>query len=193
MRKTAAIKAAEQQAAATSLFENDSDRSPMPESSGQAIRGVFELRPSLKDDGEPVFSQDGSVRAWTLWWRPLPRLAQDDDGTVRQVGVTPGVPVEVATDLAYCRWQVFDDRKRQADFAAVYFRDLPAYIEMEVMTVSGVWANWMFEVDWATGSESAGRNDDDGQDQGDQSQPSTPQGGASTTGAKLPATGGGGK
>ena len=170
----------------TSMFEQESPDSPMPDSTGQAVRGVFELRPTAAP-GRPMFAPDGTVRSWTLWWRPLPRMMKSAEGDVRPVGVAPGDPVEVATDLAYCRWQVFDDRKRKSDYAAVYFTDLPAYIEMEVQTTSGIWANWMFEVDWATGSESAGRDDEEseGEPQGDllggravQEAPQTGTGGA---------------
>lgn len=164
-RASARMRAQAAAAAEASVLERAAGNSPMPESTGQAIRGVFELRPTVTGDGRPMFTPEGAVRSWTLWWRPLPGLMQLQDGTVVEAGPPSGEPVEVATDLSYCRWQVFDDRQRKTDYSAVYFTDLPAYIEMEVATTSGLWANWMFEVDWATGSESAGAAPADAEDE----------------------------
>lgn len=57
--------------------------------------------------------------------------------------------------LEMCRWSVYRGRKLMPDYAATYSGELPAYVQLEIRTTSGVYANWMFEVGWATVREPA--------------------------------------
>lgn len=121
----------------------------------RAVRGRFYLQPN------PV-TVPGRPTSWTIFWQPL----RAPDGVAiadsREVELVPaGQAVPIATDLAYCRWQVFDDRARKVEFQATWQDDLPAYVEMEVETVGGLWASWMFEVDWSRGQESLPLDDED--------------------------------
>jgi len=154
---------------------------------GASVRGAFEIRPSVDANGAPVI-EDGRVRSWTLYWQPLaPKETSPGSEVVPGVPPSPppsvpnGPPVEVATDLEYVHWQVFRERERRAEHVGVWTPDLPAYIEMEVKTIDGLWANWMFEIDWVTGAEdeapAAGSSDGTGEspdEGGDAGAPATP-------------------
>ena len=71
---------------------------------------------------------------------------RDDDGVVLGDKVTDG--------LAGLRFTVFDDRQRKLDYTAIWYEDLPAYVEVEVATVAGLYGNWMFDIGWFIGPES---------------------------------------
>lgn len=74
-------------------------------------------------------------------------------------GISAGVLVDPRMDptavplirgLEMCHWSVYRGRKLMPDYAATYSGELPAYVQLEIRTTSGVYANWMFEVGWAT-------------------------------------------
>lgn len=131
--------------------EGADDDSRLPDAVGAAVRGAFELRPAARS------ADPSRPRSWSLYWQPLTPLPSTRSEAERTepppVAVPNGPPVEVATDLEYVHWQVFRQRERWSAHRGLFYSDLPAYIEMEVRTIDGVWANWMFEVDWAIGSE----------------------------------------
>lgn len=115
-------------------------------------RGAFVLRPS---DGTLPRRVEELVRpdtpSWDLWWVPVDR---EEEG-IAAVGRTEGVIV--ARGLAACRWRFFrsdENKSLQAlTEAEVTARaDLPAYFEVDVATVQGQRARWMFEVGWTTES-----------------------------------------
>ena len=58
--------------------------------------------------------------------------------------------VPLIRGLEMCHWSVYRGRKLMPDYAATYSGELPAYVQLEIRTTSGVYANWMFEVGWAT-------------------------------------------
>ncbi len=113
-----------------------------PPGLGGVIRCAFELRPE----------RDGT---WTLWWRALPlpehggAIARDTDPTE-----DPGA-VALVSGLTKCRWTAFDDRERKSKLSAAWATELPAYVELEIATNRGASANWMFEVGWSNGTETA--------------------------------------
>ena len=126
---------------------------------GPALRGVFELRP------DPAFAKarnwgvpglDPRKTGWTLWWRPLPHTDEGAAGALFTMSpeedprATP-----IASGLEKCRWLAFNKRKRADEFNATQFQELPAYMELEVRTTTGLTAHWMFEVDWINGPETA--------------------------------------
>jgi hypothetical protein len=120
---------------------------------GKIYRGAFVLRPTADASGQPPASD--TPDSWTLWWQPLPPAREDGNPPSAAEIAGYALPIEVASDIAYLRWQVFDDRVRKQDYAGVWRLDLPAYVEVELATTAGLWANWMFEVDWVDGSEGA--------------------------------------
>ncbi len=107
-----------------------------------AHRGDLELRPMpARAPGQPS-------PGWEMWWVPqappdLPDSAPEGD------------PYQVATDLAYVRWRVFQGRAFHEEFVTKILDDLPAYLELEVQTLGGLEASWLFELNWSVGSELA--------------------------------------
>lgn len=126
------------------------------------VRGVFELTPDEdRKPGEPI--------SWTLWWRVIGasfetgsldaaldlgrranvnRLMGDtideEDGATR---------VKLAEGLRTVRWTARRDGEPMDRLEVVWWRDLPAYVELETMTLDGRWNKWMFEVSWTQGAE----------------------------------------
>lgn len=104
-------------------------------------RGVFELRPDPR----------GAPRAMTLWWRPI-----QHDGTPFYDSVEPdreNQALRLVDGIRSLRWQIFDDGIRHERFVGTWESELPAYIELEIRTVTGLYANWMFEIGWSIGAE----------------------------------------
>ncbi|MFO0830239.1 MAG: hypothetical protein U0637_00210 [Phycisphaerales bacterium] len=132
----------------------------------RAVRGAFELLPKEDQSGQALLGEDGNPKAWELWWVPLaPRMTIEE---VREMGraravleaSSYGQPFRVATDLTACRFRMFSDRTRKEEYQATIQNELPAYAEVDVATVAGVSATWLFEVSWATGPETRPRTDD---------------------------------
>ncbi len=101
------------------------------------VRGAFVLTP---DEVSELSRSDDGRTGWTLWWQPM-------------VGGEDTAPVPVATGLVYCQWQVFKDREMHAELTAGIPSDLPAYVQLEVETLAGLYANYMFELAWVVGEE----------------------------------------
>lgn len=121
------------------------------------FRGIFELKPVPPGTPGPGGSPARSVLTWALWLRPMPPGTIENagrQGSVREYDLGP--PSLIASDLTYLRWQFYDDRVRKTEFSTAYVNSLPAYVEMEVQTASGLWENWMFEVDFVMSSEESG-------------------------------------
>jgi hypothetical protein len=64
---------------------------------------------------------------------------------------------------------VFHGREYHDEFAAEWADELPAYIELTMETADGLYAEWMFEIGWTSGGETAELEDvlDTGDDQGE--------------------------
>lgn len=127
----------------------------LPEPTGRAIRGAFELRPAPPAPE----ALPGAAPSWTLYWQPLSPMSESRPEEERGLPPAPaqpsGPPVEVASGISYLHWQFFRNRARIGADRQVWTEDLPAFIEVEVATVDGLWANWMFEVDWSVAPEGA--------------------------------------
>jgi hypothetical protein len=124
-----------------------------------SVRGVFELRPDATTN-RLLPLQQVSEQGWTLWWRPLPASDQDSDGdrfTLDPTADPRAVPI--ATGLAGVQWIAFKQGQRSPDLSATQMLDLPGYVEMQVRTVDGLFANWMFELGWSEGDENGTVND----------------------------------
>lgn len=132
----------------------------LPPSFALPMRMALELRPDRMTrwiDDRPRGTSDG----WTLWWRPLP---SDPRFPVPADPVDDVNAVPLAQGLASCHWRVFQKNQFKDDFAAVWWQDLPAYLEMELETVAGVKASWLFEVEWVNMKEGTG--DESGEESG---------------------------
>ncbi|TVQ60868.1 MAG: prepilin-type N-terminal cleavage/methylation domain-containing protein [Phycisphaerales bacterium] len=125
-------------------------------------RIAFELRPEPRaPDARP---DDPST--WTLWYRPVGVSAATElDATGAALGgdappedLDPAAAAllgayPLVTGLVLCEWRVFTNRERVTEFEAWQANELPAFIEMELRTASGTYANWLFEVGWLSGEE----------------------------------------
>jgi hypothetical protein len=119
----------------------------------RAVRGVFEVRPG---QGKRAARE----KTWTLWWRPLPPAADEAGAGAYLLDPTEDErAVVVAEGLTECQWVAFKERKRGGEIVASRFDELPAYMEMQVRTASGLAANWMFEVQWSNGPETGAEAD----------------------------------
>lgn len=125
-------------------------------SAGGPIRCVFELRPDAMTPAAPGERAIPSGDGWTLWWRPLP-LAQNGGEGARATDPTrdPGA-VPLVSGLTSCTWRPFVGRQRVSEATATWWVDLPAYVELELKTNSGLSGNWVFEVGWRSGPETPG-------------------------------------
>jgi len=139
-------------------------------------RGVFELRPdraTLRVDGTPVAPSDGP-EGWTLWWRPLVDEESVDLDPTRDPEAVP-----VVSGLASCRWRAFVKRERKEAISVRTNMDLPAHMELEVRTLGGQHANWMFEVQWSVGEYG---------EKEDPTSPRQPEGGRNKASEVVPMT-----
>lgn len=100
------------------------------------VRGAFVLRPDDPDTlGAALRDQRGDDRiGWTLWWQPLDTRSE---------------PARVASNLAACQFLMYRDSQMIAEHVAYAPQEMPTYIQLEVETLSGLYANYLFEVVWA--------------------------------------------
>lgn len=125
------------------------------EETRSAVRGVFELRP--EDDGA----------GYELWWRPL--LPSGEPMSPSDTDARDLSALRLAGDITGLRWQMLKTRvgadtltrDRLIEHQATWVDELPAYIELEVATEQGVYANWMFEIGWTLGPEIVSPPSDD--------------------------------
>ncbi|MFT3683476.1 MAG: prepilin-type N-terminal cleavage/methylation domain-containing protein [Phycisphaerales bacterium] len=111
----------------------------------QPVRGVFEMR-------RPVTTaslRSGEQTPIELWWTPYVA------GTDTPI---PNSSVKVADSMQALqfRFAKTNDQKRLEKMANASFADwgqIPAYVEVQVQTVDGNKAQWMFEVSGSTGME----------------------------------------
>lgn len=130
---------------ATAAEENDTKGLP------KASRGRYELLPASDRDGN----------FWELWWRPLPPL--DNDGATLPEYADPikaeqllGTPMRLCSHITEFKWSAFDDSENKTALAAIWSADLPAYMRLELKTRAGLYADWLFEIDYSTGAETGG-------------------------------------
>lgn len=138
-----------------------------------SLRGAFEIRPMLTDENIEAH-KEGKPILYQLWWNPLP-AAKDTSKTsplsttsteaATQPADDPrtlqawGEPVLLADNLVKCHWQFFSTGEKRSEHNAVWDRELPAYVEFEIQTKTGLYENWMFEVGWTKGPELAAMED----------------------------------
>ncbi len=103
------------------------------------VRGAFVLRPDDQSSTQTLSRQArGDDRlGWTLWWQPL-------DGR--------SDPARVASGLAACHFQMFFGREMLDALTAHSTTAMPTYIKVEVETLTGLYADYLFEVVWTVDS-----------------------------------------
>lgn len=123
------------------------------------VRGAFELswEPQQRRPGETIDPEGGS---WTLWWRTLPPIvaipdAETTEGlSLDELRSNPMYRrVKLASNLRWCRWEAVRAGETLSEFQSTWWEDLPAYVTLELQTVSGKWSKWMFEVQGTRGAE----------------------------------------
>ncbi len=131
------------------------------------VRGAFVLRP---DDPEGMDALAREARrddriGWTLWWQPIDNRSE---------------PARIASGLAACAFQVFRNREMVGELLAYTPEEMPTYIQLEVETLTGLYANYLFEVVWTVdqleeeeaasggggGAQGGGQGGEQGGDQG---------------------------
>lgn len=118
--------------------------------------GVLELTPP---DPRAIESNE---EGWTLWWRQIPAPANESAAVfglqtpaapqITDPRMDPGA-IALVRGISMCKWSVYRGRQLLPAHAATYSSELPAYIQLELRTRAGVYANWMFELGWATVQE----------------------------------------
>ena len=134
-----------------------------------SLRGAFEIRPMLTDANLEA-RREGKPILYELWWSPLPAakdtsktnvLSANSSAATTQPLDDPrtleawGEPVLLADNLVKCRWQFFSTGEKRSAHSAVWDKELPAYVEFEIQTKTGLYENWMFEIGWSKGPELA--------------------------------------
>lgn len=116
-----------------------------PISRYQPVRGVFEMR-------RPVTAsslRNGEPSPIELWWVPY-QVGTDEPNPDAQVKVADSID-ELAIRFAKTNEQKQLEKMRTASFAD--WSQIPAYVEVQVTTIDGTKAQWMFEVSGSSGME----------------------------------------
>lgn len=128
----------------------------------QPVRGVFEVREEGANIAERAQQQEVAAagreaqRPVAIWWVPLLK-----DGSPE-----PESEVRVAGNLRAVRWQFArtGETKTLEKFSTGQFADwsqIPAYVELEVETMSGQRGSFMYEIAGTTGKPPGEANPDD--------------------------------
>ena len=119
----------------------------------RAYRGAFEFLPQTPADGERTDSN--AQTRYQLWWVPMPARRAAEHALVSDSPQRSNIsrPYLLCSDILYAGWRLYDDGQRKTSASAIWDSDLPAYIEFEIRTASGLQSQWMFEVGWANGPE----------------------------------------
>lgn len=111
----------------------------------QPVKGVFEMRRPAT--AESVRS--GKQAPIQLWWTPY-KTGIDELNTDAQVKVADSIDA-LSFRFAKTNEQKQLEKMRTASFAD--WSQIPAYVEVQVTTIDGNQAQWMFEVSGSTGME----------------------------------------
>ena len=99
-------------------------------------------------------------QAWEiLYTRLAPRDRLEKFGALLPQLRPIGEPIVLAQGIRYFNVRVFRERQWTRMMEATYFQHLPAYVQVEVETTTGLWAKWLFEVGWLLGPETQEERD----------------------------------
>lgn len=141
--------------------ESASEGGPEASETVPLFRGVFELSPPRVDPTRANSNRNAGA-SWeeaqglTLWWRQLPLPVADPLNPGAMIAAPMTDPrddpeaVPLLTGLTSATWRVFKSRELLTGLDATYSDELPAYVQFEFRTHSGLYGNWMFEVGWTT-------------------------------------------
>jgi len=120
---------------------------------GNLVRGQFFLRAGVPDRRRRDEMNPDEI-PWDLYWvrmRPRERIESFDAPLAPPEYI--GEPILIASGLRYFNVRLFKDRGWVRQHSATYFQHLPAYVQVEVETTTGIWAKWLFEVGWVMSAE----------------------------------------
>jgi prepilin-type N-terminal cleavage/methylation domain-containing protein len=161
-------------------FEDSSD--PGSGVGLSVVRGAFELIP----DNEAALTRaraTDETTTWTLIFRPMADPGSEGEARFFEDRSDEYV-VRLASGLAACRWRVFKDRQYLEQFVCEWADDLPAYIQLELVTAGGQQVDWIFEVGWTVGAEAGDEESEDDLEGADEAGEAGEPGGAA--GRNLP-------
>ena len=103
------------------------------------VRGAFILMP---DDATVTGSRPRADRraGWTIWWQPMDELTE---------------PARVASGIAFCHWRAYFGGEMIDEHEAYSTNELPTFMELEVETLGGLYANFLFETVWTVAEDPA--------------------------------------
>lgn len=116
-------------------------------------RGAIYLRPM------PLKAEDEEQSWEILYTRLAPRDRLEQFGAPLPQLRPIGEPIVLAQGIRYFNVRVFRERQWTRMMEATYFQHLPAYVQVEVETTTGLWAKWLFEVGWLLGPETQEERD----------------------------------
>jgi prepilin-type N-terminal cleavage/methylation domain-containing protein len=130
---------------------------------------------------------------WTLWWRPVygeeywaRQRGEAFDIDLRPILLAEAVPL--VRGIRRLRWTAFaaepdpDDPQAPAiverwpRYDATTVEEIPGYVELEIETTTGTYANWMFEMGWSLADETSDQQTEQ-TEQNETPEPTEPTGG----------------
>jgi len=165
-----------------------------PDGARERVMEGYGLSPSAGLEPRPLTpAARKPPEGWTLWWRPVygEEYEARQNGRAYDVDLKPSLLAEAVPlirGIKVIRWTAFaaeddpDDpdapviTERWPEYSGTTVEDIPGYLEVELETTSGTYANWMFEMGWSLAEEAVEDEpaDDQGED-GDQPDGAAPQ------------------
>lgn len=168
-----------------------------PDGARERVMEGYGIVPSTGLEPTPLTpAARAKADGWTLWWRPIygEEYAARQAGQAYDVDLMPAMLAEavpLVRGIEVMRWTAFaaeDDpndpdapviTERWPEYAGTTVEDIPGYLELELKTTSGSYANWMFEMGWSLAEESSEdvpAEDEETPEEDGQPEQTTPQG-----------------
>lgn len=144
-----------------------------PDGARERVMEGYGIVPSTGLDPVPLTAAARTpAEGWTLWWRPIygAEYTARQAGQAYDVDLMPSLLAEavpLVRGIEAMRWTAFaaeDDpndpdapviTERWPEYAGTTVEDIPGYLEVELKTTSGAYANWMFELGWSLAEEAS--------------------------------------
>lgn len=124
-----------------------------------ATQGVLLNRAAIYLRPMPLKAEDEEQSWEILYTRLAPRDRLEQFGAPLAQLRPIGEPIVLAQGVRYFNVRAFRERQWTRTMEATYFQHLPAYVQVEVETTTGLWAKWLFEVGWLLGPETQEERD----------------------------------